>query len=104
MAWETRRGRGRYYTRSRRVGGRIEREYVGTGEGAELMAALDAAERADRLGARSAERAFERQWAALDKELALVDDLAEVMARVALLATGHHRHNGGEWRKRRGQA
>jgi hypothetical protein len=27
----------------------------------------------------------------------------EILARAALLASGYHRHNRGEWRKRRGQ-
>jgi hypothetical protein len=34
MGWD----KGRYFTRSRKVNGRVVREYVGTGEVAELIA------------------------------------------------------------------
>ncbi len=48
MGWESRGGGGRYYTRSRRVAGRVEREYLGTGPGAELVAIQDELARRDR--------------------------------------------------------
>ena len=41
MGWE----KGRYYTRSRKVKGRVVREYIGAGRIGELTAELDAIER-----------------------------------------------------------
>ena len=44
MAWD----KGRYYSRSRKVNGRVAREYFGTGEAAERAARQDALARQER--------------------------------------------------------
>ncbi len=102
MAWERRKRGGLYYTRSRKEGGRMVREYVGAGILGELAARMDAEDR-QRREEEAAIRREEREY--LDALSAPVEefcDAAEVIARAALIASGYLRHNRGEWRKRRG--
>ncbi len=100
MGWETRGEHGPYYARSRREGGRVVREYVGTGEVAELIAYADEATRRERRA--KAERRREDLERA--REMARtgegVDAAAEILARTEMVAAGWHRHKG-EWRRRR---
>ena len=102
MAWEAR-GSRRYYTRSKRVNGRVVREYVGAAGAAvaELAAAADAVKRADRRAALEARRAEEARWAEATAPLLELCHVADVMARAALLAAGYHRHSRCSWRRRR---
>jgi hypothetical protein len=100
--WEKRERGGLYYTRSRKEGGRVVREYLGGGFLGELAARMDA-ERRRRRDEREAAQREERER--LDALVAPVEELceaAEVIARAALVASGYHQHNRGEWRKRRG--
>jgi hypothetical protein len=101
MSWETRNGCGNYYTRSRRSGGRIIREYIGIGNYALVIAHDDAQERQKR----QAEAARLRRQKASDQSLdTQIDDLcrlADAAAHAVLLAAGYHNHKG-QWRKRRG--
>jgi hypothetical protein len=97
VAWEKRRGRGKYYTRTRRVGGSLVREYLGTGPEAERAAAEDAARRADN-------RALRTERSRLEAADAELDDLAETARAIAhaeLLLGGFHQHDRGNWRRRR---
>src|SRR5262245_47587231 len=98
MGWEGRRGRGRYYTRSRKVNGRVVREYVGTGRVAEVAARTDAAERTEREAERAALRAQQERLRALDADLTALDRLCDLIARATLVAAGYRQHNRGEWR------
>ena len=90
MAWETRQRGGRYYTRSKKIGGRVIREYVGSGLVGERAAAADARARAER-------QAQQAAWIAEQEriELALAPleefcDVVETLARASLLLAGYH--------------
>lgn len=98
MGWD----KGRYYTRSRKVNGRVVREYCGVGEVAELAAQMDARKRAEREAEREARRAKKAELDALDAGVKELDELADLLARAALLAAGYRQHNRGEWRRKRG--
>ncbi|MBI2823149.1 MAG: hypothetical protein HYX69_00495 [Planctomycetia bacterium] len=102
MGWE-KRGNGRYYTRSRKVKGKVVREYVGGGAIGEAAAFVDAAKRAAR-------QALKRQREAVQAERKASDDLvigfgqiAELLAGAYLLLSGYHQHAHGPWRKRSGR-
>ena len=102
MSWESRRGRGRYYTRTREVGGRKFREYLGCGPEAHAAAAADAllhAERQRQYAARREERARLREH---DGLVVRLFEVADLVASAALAAGGWHKH-GGEWRSRHGR-
>jgi hypothetical protein len=98
MGWD----RGRYYTRSRKVNGRVVREYIGSGRVGELVAELDALEREARQADRQALQDEREALRTLDAPVAELCALADLLAQAALLAAGYHQHNRGTWRKRRG--
>lgn len=102
MAWETRpHSSGRYYTRSRKVAGRVLRFYVGGGAKGEAAAAEDAHRRAEAQTRRADRQQDGARLAALDAPIARLDTLTSAMTVAALTLAGYHRHHGGEWRKRR---
>jgi hypothetical protein len=101
MGWETRNGRGRYYTRSRREGGRIVREYVGCGPLADDTARLDAMFRELDQQERHSWEAVQAEQTAITARVAAADEIVEALSWAALVAAGYHAHRG-TWRKRRG--
>jgi hypothetical protein len=100
MAWDK---SGRYYSRSRRVSGRVTREYIGAGPVGWLAAYQDAEKLRERAEARAARMAERAHLDALADSVRDLDDVADLLVQVAMLATGHRQHNRGEWRKRRGK-
>ena len=102
MGWESRRGRGAYYTRSRREGGQVVREYVGAGLVGKLAAQEDAARRQARAARRAHRAAAEREEAARDASLEELCEVSDLLATAALLLAGYRRHDRGAWRRSRG--
>jgi hypothetical protein len=98
MGWD----KGRYYSRSKKVNGRVVREYVGTGRVAELVAEMDALEREKRRLDALALRQEKAELAALDADIEALSETVNLVARAALLAAGFHQHKRGEWRKKHG--
>jgi len=101
MAWERRKRGGLYYTRSRKLNGRVLREYFGGGPLGQLAALQDEREKRQR----EEQAAYWREeQEALDALEAPVDEFSEatdLLVRAALLASGYRQHNRGEWRLRR---
>ena len=98
MGWE----KGRYYTRSRKVDGRVVREYIGGGEVGSLVAQMDAIERERRNLERERWRLEQEEMEAFDNSVAKVCRMAEVIAKAVMVAAGFHCHRS-EWRRRRVQ-
>ena len=103
MAWENRKGVGRYYTRSERVGGRVVRRYIGPGPAAELAAGEDEYRRRRREARRAAQRADQEAWDAVEQEASAAYETLGTLIRAGLLVRGFHQHKRGEWRRRRGK-
>jgi len=103
MAWERRERGSRYYTRSRKVAGRVVREYIGTGPTAEAIATLDALDREQR---RLEAEAWREEREAVTEARQSVRELAKLvddLTVVELERRGFHRHKG-QWRRQRGAA
>lgn len=100
MAWEERERGGRYYTRSRREGGRVVPEYVGGGSLGELAVQMDAEERARREEEAARREEDRRRVEGLAAPVVGLSEAAEIVARAHLIAAGCHRHKG-EWRRAR---
>lgn len=102
MAWETRKGRGRYY-RTREVNGQQIREYIGCGPLAEVVAEHDQFERIQREAERRRLQEEKAQDQELFREVDELDAITQTLMKKALEAADFHQHHGSEWRKRRGK-
>ena len=102
MAWEKRERGGRYYYRSKREGGQVVKQYVGTGKRAELAAAQDEAEQQQRATRAHAWRQERDRFESSDLAVEELCNATDLVIRAALLSAGYHQHHRGEWRRRRG--
>jgi hypothetical protein len=100
MAWESRERGGHYYTRSRRVNGRVVREYIGGGELARIASEIDADRRAQRDAERQQQRAELKRLEVLAGPVGELCEVTEILVRVHLVALGYRKHKG-EWRRER---
>jgi len=91
-----------YLYRSTRRGGRVTSQYLGRGEDALLIDAVETMERDDKEYQRHQERSERKELADLERAIEAMAEQARFLAGEALISAGYHRHNRGEWRKRRG--
>jgi hypothetical protein len=100
MSWQQR-GDKRYYYRHEWIDGRSVRIYQGTGEVGEQAATTDALRRVDEEIAARQRRQEQERRAAAEAPLAQLCAQTDLLVHAALLAAGYHRHDRGEWRRKR---
>lgn len=99
MAWVVR-GNGRYYYRSRRVGKRFVKDYLGGGLAGELAAQQDAEIRERRRREKAEVTHLATTLQDAEDLLAELDRGVELLVATEMLAGGFHRH-GKTWRRKR---
>jgi hypothetical protein len=101
MGWEKRERGSLYYTRTRKVGGRVVREYVGGGMLGHIAALQDAEKRRHREEETALWKEERDRLEALVVPVEQLCEVAEILYRATLLAAGFRRHQRGEWRRKR---
>jgi flagellar biosynthesis/type III secretory pathway chaperone len=103
MGWEMRGNCGPYYTRSKRVNGRVVREYIGKGRIAMLVAQLDELDREKREIRATELKVGRDSMESISNTLDKLQELTDLLVKATLIQAGYYRHKRGEWRRRRGQ-
>ncbi len=99
MAWEDRKGRSYYYS-ARRIGGRVQKTYLGCDPQAGRMASAESSERRRREEEMEAWKAKREHLEALMAGIGELCEVVELLTRAHLLANGYHEVKG-QWRRRR---
>jgi hypothetical protein len=97
MSLETRKGRGIYYTRSKRIAGRIVRIYVGSGADAAEAATEDLERRQSRAREQARQRERDRELRVIDLVLGVYGRLVDRAIEAELMSAGIQRRRS-EWR------
>ena len=100
MPWE-KRGNNYYYYTGQRFNGRVVKLYYGKGEDAQKRAKVNSLQK---LRAMIIKQHIQQEMDSLDeldRNVAQQAEIAELIARLALVEKGFHLHQRGEWRKRR---
>lgn len=94
------RGTRRYVYKSVRKNGRVTSVYRGHGSFVELTDELASCDRVEAKLKRMAKREQRQRTEDADRSFAKWFQSVELVARAALVATGHYQHHGSEWRRR----
>ena len=93
MSWERRKNGGLYYTRSRRVDGKIVREYIGCGKKGADAARRDSLARAElerlKALARRIEQEERERIESLEAPVRKLDEVCKMLMTVALERAGY---------------
>ncbi|MES2465348.1 MAG: hypothetical protein V4671_32680 [Armatimonadota bacterium] len=100
MACEIRNGR-RYYYRSRRIGDKVVREYLGAGSDGLYMEMQHQFDLEQVLSKRALVQSAEVSAQRVERRAKRWYQVVEVEFREAMASAGYYQHRGGEWRKRR---
>lgn len=97
MSLETRKGQGVYYTRSKRIAGRLVRIYIGSGPDAVEAAREDLERRQSRAKERARAKEWEREIEVLDQAMVDYGRLVDRACESELMGAGIQRRRS-EWR------